>query len=96
MPNNEKVTQWLHQSIKVQVSKASEGRTAADYFNEALRYWVDGKCTDPSKAIKCLTEAIRLDPDYALAYYNRGLAYEELGRILALEDYKKAINLMKK
>jgi Tfp pilus assembly protein PilF len=37
------------------------------------------------KAISDFTEAIRLDPKYALAYYNRHLAYQSKG------DYEKAI-----
>ena len=39
-------------------------------------------------------EAIRIDPRFAWAYFNRGLAYENLGEPKrALEDYSKAIRL---
>lgn len=38
-----------------------------------------------------VAEAIRLDPDFALAYYNRGLLLEGLGKYaLAEKDYDKA------
>ncbi|MGB0384758.1 MAG: tetratricopeptide repeat protein [Ardenticatenaceae bacterium] len=40
------------------------------------------------------SEAIRLNPDYALAYNNRGFAYEKKGeRDLAIADYRKAVEL---
>ncbi len=38
--------------------------------------------------------AIRLDPDYARAYLNRGMAYERIGNLQqAVEDFSKAIDL---
>jgi Flp pilus assembly protein TadD len=41
-----------------------------------------------------LTEAIRLDPEYARAYYNRGFAYEEKGdQAKAKADFAKAKEL---
>jgi tetratricopeptide (TPR) repeat protein len=40
------------------------------------------------------TTAIRLDPDDAVAYYNRGLAYMNLGEYnTAISDYTTAIRL---
>ena len=39
-------------------------------------------------------QAIRLKPDYALAYYNRGLAKYDLGdNQEAIKDYDKAIQI---
>ena len=32
-------------------------------------------------SITCFTEAIRLKPDFAEAYYNRGLAYKSSGNV---------------
>ena len=41
-------------------------------------------------AIACFTEAIRLDPDDAKAYHNRGIAYEYQGNKAKAEaDYAK-------
>ena len=41
-----------------------------------------------------MTEAIRLDPKWAVAYYNRGSAYEKRGEIdKSIADYTKAIRL---
>ena len=46
---------------------------------------------DWDTAIVCYTEAICLDPNYAVAYNNRGLAYEEIGeKAKAAADYAKA------
>ena len=41
---------------------------------------------DDDEAIRDYTEAIKQDPTYALAYYNRGLAYE------TQEDYQRAVD----
>ena len=44
------------------------------------------------RAIEDYNEAIRLKPDYAMAYSNRGIAYSKLGQYQrAIEDYNKAI-----
>ena len=46
------------------------------------------------QAIVQLDEAIRLAPGYAAAYYNRGVAYEDLGQHeRAIQDYDEAIRL---
>ena len=46
------------------------------------------------EAITEYSEAIRLDPEYAAAYYNRGQAYFTLGQAqLAIQDYDEAIRL---
>jgi len=47
---------------------------------------------DFDTAIASFTEAIRLDPNYAEAYYNCGKAYSNKGEYdKAIEDYTKAI-----
>jgi len=46
------------------------------------------------QAIDDFTLAIKLHPDFAESYYNRGLAYDKIGAAdLALEDFNKAIRL---
>ena len=48
----------------------------------------------PKEAIAEFDEAIRLNPDYAYAYYNRGLAYFDLGQLeRAIQDYDEVIHL---
>jgi hypothetical protein len=52
----------------------SNARERAD---EALRLFRAG---DFEGAVKAFTETIALDPDSAVAYHNRGLAYQRLGK----------------
>jgi tetratricopeptide (TPR) repeat protein len=45
-------------------------------------------------AIKCYTEAIKLDAEYYEAYLARGYCYDNIGKYqLALKDFNKAISL---
>ena len=47
-----------------------------------------------TESIEDYSEAIRLDPDDANAYYNRGWDYDELGEYeKAIEDYSQVIRL---
>jgi tetratricopeptide (TPR) repeat protein len=71
---------------------ASSRILAEDYFNKARSLCYTGKCTDPKKAIEYLNETIKLEPDFAQAYNNRGLIYSSLGRYQqAIEDYNESI-----
>ena len=46
------------------------------------------------EAIKDFSKAIKLNPNYALAYNNRGIAKDNLGLYEeAIKDYDKAIKL---
>ena len=46
------------------------------------------------EAIDELNEAIRLNPQFAEAYYNRGIAYYDLGQHeRAIEDFDEAVRL---
>ncbi len=47
-----------------------------------------------NQAIKHYNDAISADPDYAEAYYSRGLCYEAVGNIgAAKDDYEKSLQL---
>jgi tetratricopeptide (TPR) repeat protein len=49
---------------------------------------------DWATAIACCNEAIRIKPDYAKAYYNRGVAHRKLGLdVKADADYAMADEL---
>ena len=66
--------------------------------NETASYWFNkaeaSKETDPKKAIEYLNNGIKLQPKVFAAYYNRGIAYEKLGRNQsAIEDFNEAIRL---
>lgn len=68
--------------------------TLNDLLNNAFALCSSGKCTDPEKAIEYLNSAIKLKPDLAEAYNNRGNAYCNLSQQQrAIEDYNEAIRL---
>ena len=68
--------------------------TAADWFNKAIALSDGKKFTDPHKAILYLSNAIKIQPNDAEIYYNRGVAYENLGQYQpAIKDYNQAISL---
>ena len=55
---------------------------------------VYGRLGQLEKAAQDYEEAIRLDPKFTEAYFNRGLNYRELGQIdKAMADYSEAIKL---
>lgn len=71
-------------------SCSGKSETALDWFNKARAT----NYTDPKKAIEYLNNAIKLKPDYADAYYDRGVAYVSLGQHkLAIEDFSHVIKL---
>ena len=46
------------------------------------------------KAIKDYDRTIELDPEFAMAYYHRGICYRNLGQHeKSIEDHSKAIEL---
>ena len=80
--------------LKSQFQKASQGLTAVEWFDKAMALWQDGKYSDPKKAIEYLNKAIRLKPDDADAYGNRGNAYHNLGQYQrAIEDINEVLRL---
>ena len=82
------------ENISKEFQQTSQGLTAEDWFRKAFGLWDGEKFTNPEKAIEYLDKAIKLEPDADGAYYNRGLAYYNLGQHQrAIEDYNKAIRL---
>ena len=71
------------------------GQSTNKEAEEALRKGNNaGQNNDLSTAIINFTKAIELDPKYANAYFNRGIAYSSLKKYPeALADYTKAIEL---
>ncbi len=82
-------------NLKKEFQAASQGLTAVEWFRKAGELFINRKWTNPGKAIACLTEAIRLKPDYVDAYTMRGYIYKSgLSQYQrAIEDYNMAINL---
>ncbi|MCY4570135.1 MAG: tetratricopeptide repeat protein [Candidatus Poribacteria bacterium] len=73
-------------------SELSDSQLAAHgFFSIGCLLWEGGKA---EKALSAYDKAIRLQPDYAEVYNNRGNIKNELGsRDAALDDYDKAIRL---
>lgn len=71
------------------------GQSTNKEAEEALRKGNNaGQNNDLSTAIINFTKAIELDPKYANAYFNRGIAYSNLKKYPeAIADYTKAIEL---
>ena len=66
------------------VSKAADA-----FYDSGKLYHIDGQHELP---IQDYTEAIRLDPQYAIAYRGRGVVYSDLGQHQrSIQDYDEAI-----
>ena len=65
------------------------------YFDDAAddpAIWFNSK--DPKKSLRFFNKAIKSDPNYALAYYNRGIAKTELKDYYgAISDYNKSLEI---
>lgn len=71
-------------------SCSERNETALDWFKKAEA--LINK--DPKTAIEYLDKAIKLQPDYASAYNNRGVAYATLNQYQrAIEDFNENIRL---
>jgi len=80
--------------ILIFLCSTAMGETTADWHDKAHALWDGEKYTDPKKAIEYLSNAIKLLPDDAKAYSDRGNAYNKLGQHQrAIKDYNKAILL---
>ena len=63
------------------------------YFNRGNEYL---RLKDSENALADYTEAIRIFPAYADAWYNRGLVYHQSGLYTeAIRDYSEAVSLKK-
>jgi tetratricopeptide (TPR) repeat protein len=83
-------------AIEAKIKDEAEAETKRKVDAERLRKEGEeaGKAGDYAKAMANLNEAIRLNPNVATAYYDRGLTYAKIGdRERALADYTEAIRL---
>ncbi len=65
--------------------------SAEYYFNLGYKNFDEGK---HNQAIKDYDKAIQIDPQYAKAYYGRGLAYKFLGNSKkAIDDFRKFLTI---
>ena len=85
-----KIIVFIFLVLTILCSCSERSETALDLFNKAkaLNY------TDQKKAIEYLNNAIKLNPSYADAFNERGIAYFQLGQNkLAVDDFNEAISL---
>jgi len=72
-------------------SKAEPDAKALEHYHLAGDYVTQGKM---DLAIEQYTKAISIDPEYAAAYFDRGIAFQGIGDYdRAIADYTQAIDL---
>jgi len=78
-----------------QFRETSRGLTAVEWIDKAFALLMKGgHFTDPKLALDYLGKAIQLAPNYGDAYFNRGVAYGNLGQYhQAIAEYSQAIRL---
>jgi tetratricopeptide (TPR) repeat protein len=80
--------------ISVLFSSTAISETADEWLKKADELSDGQKYTDPLKAVEYLNKALTLQPHDAETYYNRGVAYDNLGQYKqAIKDYDQAIRL---
>ena len=90
------ISETVERVVKIQKAAASRATKVQKKELSAQEWFEKGlKLNDNSdEEIMCYTEAIRLNPEYAEAYYNRGLARSDKGDLEgAIKDYNQAILL---
>ena len=74
----------------MKIARVTEDELSSGVWFE--RGYQHNKAKEYDYAIYCYTEAIRLKPDYASAYNDRGLAHYEKGDLdAAIKDYNETI-----
>jgi tetratricopeptide (TPR) repeat protein len=83
------------QAAKEQQAAAAEAPTVKGQELTAIEWFERGiRAADLEDQIRCYSEAIHLDPEYAAAFNNRGAARRNRGDMEgALQDYNEAIRL---
>jgi len=97
------VAKKIAAALKAQFSPAEQERIdrkptgdlqAYDYYLKGEEYLQRSTKEDNERALELYHKALELDPNYAFAYYNRGLIYDDQGDYeQAIADYTKAIEL---
>lgn len=86
---NKPQVQQAIQQAKAEPQPTSDEMTAEEYFERALKRFD----TDFKGQLHDYSEAIRLKPDYASAYYGRAVIYDDKGQTdRAIADYTQAIH----
>ena len=89
--NGQKIVGWVRPNSLARAGEEKSGDNDSEAFREGYAAHLKGQFT---AAIASYDEAIRLDPNYARAYNNRGLAYQAKGDLnRAIADFSEAIRL---
>ena len=86
----------FHKTGQFQEALAAINRLIKTYDKDPFLYNIKGSCLcetgDLSASIESFEKAILINPDYAEALYNLGVAYQKLDQPdMAIETYKKAV-----
>ena len=89
------ISEKTQEAVETQQEAAAAAPEVSEDELEAQKWFERGYgATDFNEQIRCYTEAIRLDPDLAAAYYNRGNSHSDKGdHDAAIVDYTEAIRL---
>jgi len=76
------------ESVKNEIERTVAGLAAADWYNKGV------EASDPDSQFNCYNQAIKFQPNYADAYNNRGVAYNNKGLYdAAIADYTQALRI---
>ena len=93
-PAKSSVKEWKAGIKTFRLQRLCHGEEAGDAETMLAQGEEAYRTGDYDKAIADYTAAIRLKPDYANAYYNRGAVYEKKGdKAKAAEDFAQAKKL---
>jgi tetratricopeptide (TPR) repeat protein len=82
------------QALRAEVQENSRKLAAQEAYRKGEALWGRRGARDPQGALAAFSEAIRLDPGYAIAYARRGRAHTELKEYdKALKDINYALQL---
>lgn len=82
---------WFCLAVAVAAPGLAQSQGARDVFYKGI---IEGKSGFYQKAVAYFDEAIRIDPKFVLAYYNRGVALQQLGQEQrAIKDYTAVLRL---
>jgi hypothetical protein len=86
----QKIVDRLHEAAKAAPAVTEDQLTAQEYFERAYARAAE----DPEGAIADYSKAIRLNPKYAVAFNNRGIARRQIGDLEgARADERQAVRL---
>ncbi|MBW1641818.1 MAG: tetratricopeptide repeat protein [Deltaproteobacteria bacterium] len=75
------------------VDQASRQKSIA-FVEKARALWKEDNLTDPNLALKMLNQAVSIDPNFAVAFNDRGKVHAKMGQFdRAKKDYDQAIKL---